>query len=244
MMKFFRHIRHNLIGGNRITSYLLYASGEIILVVIGILIALQINNWNHTRIDKNIESNYLAALREGIKTDTMGISNYILRSYKKRRQGLIQGREYYQDSFQVNDTIDFVEKITGSNMEWAYIWTINTNVYNELQSTGNLRKIRDPELRQEISKYYSRLNLAQKISDDYDCNFRKFIQSNLFYDDEQSKVYTDFDYQFLMKKLKTEEFYELCNLQLVHLQTMYSWALNNSERATELLESIDNYTSH
>ena len=46
MIKFFRRIRKRLINENQISKYLIYALGEIILVVIGILIALQINNWN------------------------------------------------------------------------------------------------------------------------------------------------------------------------------------------------------
>ena len=49
MIKFFRHIRQSMINQNRTKKYLLYAIGEIILVVIGILIALQINNWNEQR---------------------------------------------------------------------------------------------------------------------------------------------------------------------------------------------------
>lgn len=49
MIKFFRHIRQRMIKENRISKYLLYATGEIVLVVIGILIALQINNWNENR---------------------------------------------------------------------------------------------------------------------------------------------------------------------------------------------------
>jgi len=54
MIKFFRHIRQNLIMENKTSKYLKYAIGEIVLVVIGILIALQINNWNQKRLD-NIE---------------------------------------------------------------------------------------------------------------------------------------------------------------------------------------------
>ena len=46
MIKFFRKIRQNMIKENKVSKYLLYAIGEIILVVIGILIALSINNWN------------------------------------------------------------------------------------------------------------------------------------------------------------------------------------------------------
>jgi len=46
MIKFFRHIRYNLMEQNKTGKYFIYALGEIILVVIGILIALSINNWN------------------------------------------------------------------------------------------------------------------------------------------------------------------------------------------------------
>jgi hypothetical protein len=47
MIKFFRKIRQKLLSENKFSKYLLYAIGEIVLVVIGILIALQINNWNN-----------------------------------------------------------------------------------------------------------------------------------------------------------------------------------------------------
>ena len=53
MIKFFRKIRRKLLTENKISKYLLYAIGEIILVVIGILIALQVNNWNEDRKFKN-----------------------------------------------------------------------------------------------------------------------------------------------------------------------------------------------
>jgi hypothetical protein len=53
MIKFFRKIRQQLITKNKFSKYILYAIGEIVLVVIGILIALSINNWNETRKIKN-----------------------------------------------------------------------------------------------------------------------------------------------------------------------------------------------
>lgn len=56
MNKFFRHLRHQFLKENNISKYLLYAIGEILLVVIGILIALQINNWNQNRINSIRES--------------------------------------------------------------------------------------------------------------------------------------------------------------------------------------------
>ena len=71
MLKFFRTIRKKLIEhpskgrtGDNVRKYLLYAIGEILLVVIGILIALQVNNWNEDRKDRYKELNVLQHLKE------------------------------------------------------------------------------------------------------------------------------------------------------------------------------------
>jgi len=58
MIKLFRNIRKNLLNEGKTASYLKYAIGEIVLVVIGILIALQINNWNQRRLDRIEETTY------------------------------------------------------------------------------------------------------------------------------------------------------------------------------------------
>ena len=63
MITIFRHIRQRLLQENKLSRYLFYALGEVLLVVIGILIALQINNANEARRDRGIEINYLKNLR-------------------------------------------------------------------------------------------------------------------------------------------------------------------------------------
>mgnify|MGYP001131487683 CR=1 FL=1 len=52
MINFFRKVRKNLLNEGKTTRYFKYAIGEIVLVVIGILIALQVNNYNNQRIDQ------------------------------------------------------------------------------------------------------------------------------------------------------------------------------------------------
>lgn len=69
MIKFFRKIRYNLMETGKTTKYLKYAIGEIILVVIGILIALQINTWNTDKIKKSDERQILIELKKGLELD-------------------------------------------------------------------------------------------------------------------------------------------------------------------------------
>ncbi|MDR9416708.1 MAG: DUF6090 family protein, partial [Gracilimonas sp.] len=68
MLRFFRTIRKKLIEEDNIRTYLLYAIGEILLVVIGILIALQVNNWNETRKNKQLEQTYYENLIRDLKS--------------------------------------------------------------------------------------------------------------------------------------------------------------------------------
>lgn len=69
MIKFFRHIRQRLLTENKVNKYLLYALGEIVLVVIGILIALQINNWNEYQKERKSEQLLLAEIRDNLTYD-------------------------------------------------------------------------------------------------------------------------------------------------------------------------------
>ncbi|MGS2727550.1 DUF6090 family protein [Psychroserpens sp. BH13MA-6] len=69
MIKFFRKIRQKLLSENKLSKYLIYAIGEIILVVIGILIALQINNWNEIQKNKAFEKEILQQIQSNLIKD-------------------------------------------------------------------------------------------------------------------------------------------------------------------------------
>ena len=73
MIKFFRKIRYDLMEKNKTGKYLKYAIGEIVLVGIGILIALQINNWNTERIKKTVENQYYQNIKRQITEDKQEI---------------------------------------------------------------------------------------------------------------------------------------------------------------------------
>ena len=69
MIKFFRRISQNLLSEGKIGNYLKYALGEILLVMIGILLALQVNNWNEDRKKKIKEQNLYHVLTNSLKSD-------------------------------------------------------------------------------------------------------------------------------------------------------------------------------
>ena len=74
MIKFFRKIRQKLLSENKFSKYLIYAIGEIFLVVIGILIALQINNWNEEKKTKAVEIEILTQFKEDLNDDIESIN--------------------------------------------------------------------------------------------------------------------------------------------------------------------------
>lgn len=77
MIKFFRKIRQQLLVENKISKYLLYAIGEIVLVVIGILIALSINNWNTNLVERNTEKEYMQSMLTDLEKDKSILNNKI-----------------------------------------------------------------------------------------------------------------------------------------------------------------------
>ncbi len=80
MIKFFRKIRQNLIMENKTSKYFKYAIGEIVLVVIGILIALQLNNWNDVRKNKNYEQEILLLINQNLENDSIVLTEGLKKS--------------------------------------------------------------------------------------------------------------------------------------------------------------------
>ena len=77
MIKFFRKIRQQLLTENKFSKYMLYAIGEIILVVIGILIALTINNWNQEKQQKKVLTNIYATIKADLQQHILNIDDII-----------------------------------------------------------------------------------------------------------------------------------------------------------------------
>jgi hypothetical protein len=89
MITFFRKIRHSLLQQNRVTRYIAYALGEIFLVTIGILIALQVNNANQQRIEKQEKAKVVDSLREELNENLKEFEGRIAYFENCRKKGLL-----------------------------------------------------------------------------------------------------------------------------------------------------------
>ena len=130
--------------------YMRYAIGEIVLVVIGILIALQINNWNENRKSSQIEHYYLNSLGNSIKQDTIDI-NFTMREIN-RTVNLI-------DSLSDNSTMSGSQETLSELLPSLYMSTFNlkieTSTIDDLKSTGNLNLIKNKSLSELLLIYYT-----------------------------------------------------------------------------------------
>ena len=157
MIKFFRQIRQQLLGENKFSKYLVYAIGEIVLVVIGILIAVQINDFKNTRIENQLEQNYLTNLIIELKRDSTGLTrNYEKLKTQARTKSLfldiIRGR-HKSDSI-----IEFFE------YQWKPIqpYIPVKATFTEMSSSSHLRIIKNDLLREKIIKLYSSYEAFEK----------------------------------------------------------------------------------
>ncbi|MCB0770393.1 MAG: hypothetical protein KDC00_08310 [Flavobacteriales bacterium] len=160
MIKLFRHIRRRLLAENRFTRYLLYAIGEIVLVVVGILIAVQINSWNQHRMDQRTVSQYRANLIEDLVADSIAIEEALAGiRVDSARLADIGARVAASDA-----PLDTIRQIARSEYIF-YIWLqpeYRMDTYQVLGSTGDIGLF-DQELIRALNALHNAQQRALRI---------------------------------------------------------------------------------
>ena len=174
MLTFFRRIRKGFLDGGATSKYLLYAIGEIALVVIGILIALQINNWNEWRKDRNLELKYLKNLKFEMIENSQHASDQVTFSEFQFENVNRILRALYDPEYQLNGEL----LIAIEHVGWAFPLARVSDTWNELLSNGNTRLIRNDSLRYLISKHHSEITqmyVLQKEWFGYNLGYRRLV---------------------------------------------------------------------
>jgi len=150
MIKFFRQIRYKLMNENKTGKYFKYAIGEIILVVIGILIALQINNWNEQNKEDALEQEYYCRLLEDVDQDIEQIDGNI-ESVQTRLKSSNNAVRLLNKS-EVNK-VEIGRELAFSINAILSDFSSNTSAFEDLKSGSNLNIIKDKSIIKAINNY-------------------------------------------------------------------------------------------
>lgn len=161
MIKLFRNIRKNLLNEGKTTKYFKYAIGEVILVVIGILIALQINIWNDNK--KAVENSkiFLAEMLKDLATDT----SYLGRAIVAIDEDLdVKEWLLHKTSYQLKD----LDSIYMSVPTGYWDFYINDRTFQKIQNSTQSKLIGYDSLYIHISRYYSTLKKRMDKNTEYE----------------------------------------------------------------------------
>ena len=174
MLTFFRRIRKGLLDGGATRKYLLYAIGEILLVMIGILLALQVNNWNEWRKERKAESIILHELRENLY-DNVQILEEKITTNQERANDVDWILEYLENNSNFSDSLGrYLERLLHID-EFALI----SSAYESLKSIG-VDLISSSTLKKEIINLYEyEYSTAMKMIDNVD--YSRSESENIFF---------------------------------------------------------------
>jgi len=250
MIKFFRKIRQNLLSDNRFSKYILYAIGEIVLVVIGILIALNVNNWNQENKNNLLGNDLLIRIHRDLVKDTITFKKDIIRNNALREDLKKLLVELY-------DGVDSIGEVKTMSETWDKMldqaFAPNNNTYQSMLSSGTLGLIKNQNLKDEIVDLYSEYDqtkaLLQSISDwmiglasnmDSKTNFIKFgsTVSDIYTTQE---MFNESDFAFLNEK-DSEEFKLFVRAMsgvAFYQKVNNSYRLELIKKCVSVLKSID-----
>lgn len=212
MIKFFRRIRKSLLTENKFSKYLLYAIGEIVLVVIGILIALSINNWNEGQKELAKEQLILKQLNSEYQSNLKQLDEKIL----MRNEALEA----------CNKLLNLIDNPDSINEDVLYqsLWTLFRDptfdpIQNDIVGSENIRLINNDTLVRFLSNWSSEVFQVQELELEYQkfrteillpCYLRlgvsRNVNNNLWKDGYSPTEALDkeFNYQFTIEQTKKQ----------------------------------------
>ena len=232
---------------NKPLKYARYAIGEIVLVVIGILIALQINNWNEERKNRIIENDTLSSLKEDLESALVQLNEKIA-----------QNEGYRELDSILLDVIHFTKEISADSLEQltlSHIWSPGFDpelgTLNEILNTGKMEIIKDKVLRKHISswnKYMDELDEVDLKLAYYDLQVKDPLYSkHLPYKNLISQYFLDVSVEFPKSGFKwdskallqNKEFENMLSNYMIYSNIQYYRLLDIKTNMNEMIAIIN-----
>jgi Family of unknown function (DUF6090) len=198
-------------ASTKASKYLLYAFGEIILVVIGILIALSINNWNSQNKAKKTETEYYCRIIEDFDIDLENINQ----RYSKAEEQIEIGKSLIIDLHSMTKDKNYLMN--------TYLKVIRGDeffpsraAYDDIKSSGNLNLLSNIKVKNNIIRYYSELdNISKQLSQ----NREEIVRRTFNYQNINELGFQEIDY--IKNSLGTE---------IIELLPKIDWHLNKNQK--------------
>jgi len=159
MIHLFRRIRHQLLGEGKTGKYIKYAIGEIVLVVMGILIALSVNNWNDKRIEKGRAENFIIKMQTQLEINISRL-DVAIKSLKKR-DSISRSLIYIIGDDNKENIDEKIDSLVNVNF-YDYHLNLNMNTLIEGRENGDLNLIKSDSLRQLIFDFSTMYELVKE----------------------------------------------------------------------------------
>jgi len=230
MIKFFRKIRQKLLTENKFSKYLIYAIGEIILVVIGILIALQINNWNQSKQNQKLELEYLVGIKSNLNDDIDELERHFDGDTIKFDAYTSLVRTFNSTNF-ISKKQEIISNLrTTSRLSWFEGQNI---VFENIKSSGKLNLIQSDSISNSIQKYYRFFEEVVKQESLYNSQIIKCHDRNQQYYNNTSFIEPYFDERWnantgppSLSFLEAPEFDDIKPILIDNISSMKSWEIN------------------
>ena len=231
MIKFFRKIRQKLLSENRISKYLVYAIGEILLVVIGILIALAINNYNNNKKSEK----ELHQLLESVAVELKQNFDFFNKQAKFQTKNINYLKQISNRNY---DKVDLANLFIQINKNPTHM---NPSIsYKTLIQLGKLNEIRDQQLIDQLNTYY---NISCPEYSEFVSYHQKSVaeMEPIFLKTMTIKATEKIDTAEAIKVLENNTLISYINLQLSNFSILNKGCKKRIENIIELDEQINKY---
>ncbi len=207
MIRIFKKNKKKFIYSRKIRNYLAYSIGEIILVVIGILIAVYINNWDLNQLKQDNGVKALKIVKRDLQTE-----KYVLENFKKRYS---YTRKYLIDILYNNktDNLDSLKFHFG-----PYVHYKMNSEYISLKSSGKLNLITNSKLRSKLVNFYEvYYSIYKELEEEHKFFIDKRV-NDYFFNQFPSDTSNFVDSKFVKSKLNDQTFKKILDQQITSLQ--------------------------
>ncbi|SDS23076.1 hypothetical protein SAMN04515667_1705 [Formosa sp. Hel1_31_208] len=206
---------------NKTGKYLKYAIGEIALVMIGILLALQVNNWNEERIKGTTLKEALNQVKQDLKQDEINLKSFVRSDTRRVEYLLALSNDNYS-----NIKLDSIMY----NLDNYFFFYKSNNSYSSLKSSGLFTAMKNDSLKSNLTAYYEQMYERLKTTSEYGESFTNdrvipFVLSNLEYSENLLVNET-----LVKEKITTTNLLQLAKYQI----NVKRFSLNLMHRALEM----------